>query len=327
MTNIRPFEQTEADYQALVDLEKAIWPENHPSVAEWQHYDSTIEPRYFWERWMIDGDDGLIAYGNCSETWWSYRPGKYRVDVWVHPDFERQGLGTKIYDHLMERLAARDLKPNWLTSNARDTKPQAIRFLEKRDYQAVMRWVSSELQLTNVNPAAYEPLFQKLEQTGIQVKTVAELSQTDANWQRKIYDLDWACAQDEPQPDALTQEPLEKYVKQYFEGPSFWPEGWFIAVANDEHYVGLTALEKNDDEPEKLGSGFTGVLRDYRRRGVATALKVRAIQLAQTVGAASIKTGNEENNPMYQLNLSLGFEPLYSLLAFEKRDGDTGTAA
>ena len=64
---------------------------------------------------------------------------------------------------------------------------------------------------------------------------------------------------------------------------------------------------------------MTGVLRTYRRMRIATALKVRTIEFAQTYGAQWIETSNEENNPMLQLNLRVGFQPAPAWLSFEKR--------
>ena len=58
-----------------------------------------------------------------------------------------------------------------------------------------------------------------------------------------------------------------------------------------------------------LETGLTGVRREYRRRGIATALKVMALQFARENGYTEIVTDNEENNPMFQINLQLGFEP------------------
>jgi mycothiol synthase len=58
-------------------------------------------------------------------------------------------------------------------------------------------------------------------------------------------------------------------------------------------------------------TGYTGVLRAYRGRGVATALKVAAVQWARARGMAYIYTGNDLTNaPMLAINSQLGFEPL-----------------
>ncbi len=77
----------------------------------------------------------------------------------------------------------------------------------------------------------------------------------------------------------------------------------------------------NPANPSKVYVGVTGVARAYRRRGIATVLKLRTIQFAQEVGARWIETENEENNPMYQLNLKLGFRPIPAWLVYEKKLG------
>ena len=47
-----------------------------------------------------------------------------------------------------------------------------------------------------------------------------------------------------------------------------------------------------------------------------------SIEFAQAYGAQWIETSNEENNPMLQLNLRLGFQPAPAWLSFEKRLDD-----
>lgn len=53
---------------------------------------------------------------------------------------------------------------------------------------------------------------------------------------------------------------------------------------------------------------MTGVIRDYRKRGIATALKVRALTYAKERGAPAVRTWNEVNNDgMLGINFRLGF--------------------
>ena len=48
---------------------------------------------------------------------------------------------------------------------------------------------------------------------------------------------------------------------------------------------------------------------NYRRQGIATALKIYAFKKLLKIGIKQIRTDNEENNPMYLINVSLGFTP------------------
>ena len=53
---------------------------------------------------------------------------------------------------------------------------------------------------------------------------------------------------------------------------------------------------------------FTGTLPEYRGRGIATALKVRAGALAHSLGIRLLVTANRvENAPILAVNRALGF--------------------
>ncbi len=81
-----------------------------------------------------------------------------------------------------------------------------------------------------------------------------------------------------------------------------------MAVRNDL-MVGLSSLVKRGGATTVLGTGGTGVLPAFRRQGLATRLKLKAIGYARELGTMWITTDNEENNPMYGLNRQLGFAP------------------
>lgn len=98
------------------------------------------------------------------------------------------------------------------------------------------------------------------------------------------------------------------------------PELWLIALDGDA-YIGMTSLFKSGDGIEMLETGLTGVHRDYRRRGLTVTLKCQAIELAQRLGANLIQTYNEENNPMFHLNLRLGFQAQSAEVDWEKALG------
>jgi GNAT superfamily N-acetyltransferase len=124
--------------------------------------------------------------------------------------------------------------------------------------------------------------------------------------------------QDMPAGGTRTYQPFETFVRSVFEYPGFLPEIFFVAV-DKGRYVGQSDLVDEKQDREHLGTGYTGVHPDYRRRGIATALKVRCIQAAKELGVKTISTGNDQTNPMYQLNLQLGFRPMPGELLFEMK--------
>src|SRR5258708_37259465 len=62
--------------------------------------------------------------------------------------------------------------------------------------------------------------------------------------------------------------------------PYVLPEAYFIA-RHGELYAGVSDVSLFEAVPGGLTQGFTGVRREYRRHGIATTLKLRAIEYAR----------------------------------------------
>jgi GNAT superfamily N-acetyltransferase len=79
-------------------------------------------------------------------------------------------------------------------------------------------------------------------------------------------------------------------------------------IAVDEGaYVGQSNLWRSNI-PGTLNTGFTGVLREHRGRGLATALKVRVLARARELGCDRVLTWNDATNAgMLGINQRLGF--------------------
>ena len=62
-------------------------------------------------------------------------------------------------------------------------------------------------------------------------------------------------------------------------------------------------------------NSLTGVHRDYRGKGLALAVKLKAIDYAKQKGAKFIRTHNDSNNmPMLNVNQKLGYEKMPGLI-------------
>ena len=99
---------------------------------------------------------------------------------------------------------------------------------------------------------------------------------------------------------------FEQWRAHEIDRPTRRPELCFIALAGDE-VIGYAALQLFGDEAHH---GLTATRRDWRRRGVATALKRAEIAAAKRAGLRRLLTESEERNePMRRLNEKLGFVP------------------
>lgn len=316
MVDIQPSEKVDADYAAYVAIRNAIWPHHPTTVEEAQHWDRTRDPAYEYHSFKILCDGKVVGICVWLEPWWAARPGKYYIEILIHPDYERQGMGSAAYEFLMAELDERD--PVILESQTREDKPHAVRFLEQRGFKLDMRLPRSELEVASFDFECFAALRGRMHALGVQITTLAELQREDSEWQRKMWDLDWELAQDVPSTDPFTRQPFDVFVERTLGAPNFLPDAQFIAI-DDGRWVGMSALWKSLGDPKRLHTGFTGVARTHRRKGVATAMKVEAIRFARVYGAEIIDTDNEENNPMYQLNLQLGFQPRPAILFYRRQ--------
>ena len=320
--NIRPFNPTDAEYEAAVALVNTLYPDTQPrSARDWRHFDESRNPKRFFQR-LVAVDDGgsLLALGEIAEPRSEAVPGKYYVDMDILP--AAVGIAQQLFDRLFEQIADREPKPTALLGSAREDQRQLVDFWLGQGFARVMRFPTSEIDLTTFDAAPYAGLIEKLAAQGICLYTLADVMPRDPQWKQKLYELDWEIEQDVPQPDPPTQEPMEEFEK-YFERPSFRADSFFIAVdeASDEPggtYAGISVISVRSEKPERVDVGVTGVARAYRRRGIATALKLKTFEFAESIGARYIGTDNEENNPMYELNMQLGFKPKPAWLDFEK---------
>ncbi len=121
---------------------------------------------------------------------------------------------------------------------------------------------------------------------------------------------------DEDIPGSAGVQTFEQWRAHEIDKPTRRPEFCFLALAGDE-VVGYAALQIFGDEAHH---GLTATRRDWRRRGVASALKRAEIAAAKRAGFRRLVTESEERNePMRRLNEKLGFVPApeYSTLVMK----------
>jgi GNAT superfamily N-acetyltransferase len=300
---IRPFEPTDAEYEAVVAVNNATSPDYADTAAEWRHFDGVRDPKHKFQRYVAIVDGQIVGFSTYFQQGWAYHPRKFGVSVTVHPEYQGRGIGSALYDTALEALAAFD--PLLVRSRTREDWTRGVRFLRDRGFEEDMREWESRLDVAAFDPAPFAGAEDKMRQHGIAIKTMTELAD-DPDRDRKIYELDNDVARDVPSPDPFTPMEFERYQEMAFKNPGLMPDAWLIAVDGDK-YVGVSTLWKAEASPD-LYNGLTGVRRDYRRKGIALGLKLRNIAYAKQIGAPAIKTWNESNNrAMLSINEALGF--------------------
>ncbi|MCB0131190.1 MAG: GNAT family N-acetyltransferase [Caldilineaceae bacterium] len=326
MYTIRPFVGTDAEYTRLAEIANIIDPDEPVTPAEMRHYDQTRNSAYLYTRTVCvlsaaagsDEAGRIVGHSVVYVPYWAYVPGKYCVQIGVDPAYERQGIGTALYDHALTQLAGQTPPPAQLEATTRSDCPQGMHFLETRGFTQVMRWWHSVLDLSTFDPTPFADLRARLKAQGMKFCTAADLREWDPAWQQHIYELDREAFLDEPQPSPPTPISFDEYEKLVFNNPNFRAERFFLVVDGDQ-VVAMNELPINPADPSTIYTGFTGVKRSHRRRGLALALKVFGLEYLQSQEIRMVHSGNEESNPMYQINLRLGFQPTVARLAYNKK--------
>lgn len=309
---IRP--ATAEDYPAIEVLVQSALPNYRWTVESMTSFDAERAPhcKLGYLLAEVEGEIvGVIRYAQWADM---YHPQMFWVIVQVAPDFRRQGIGTKLYQALVTLLKPDN--PIAFKSTMYEGKIDALTFTQSLGFVEYSRRIESELQVQSFDGAPYQARIQAVENTGIQIKSLAELA-NDPEGDTKLFNLQWSTELDVPIAEILTKPTLEQWRIEVIDNSALLPSASFIALDGDD-YVGLTlTFATNEGECDV---DFTGTLTQYRRRGIALALKVRAIEWVQAQGYTLMQTTNDAvNTGMIAINRMLGFNPRPSRIQIEKR--------
>jgi GNAT superfamily N-acetyltransferase len=315
------------DYSSIAAVLRAVNPEWPITPEDLVRDDANREAKYHFAGFVAEileqGAGGLerrvVGVGTVGHNPFSHREDKYSVNVRVHPEYRRRGIGRGLYQTLLNHLEP--LKPGELVGFTREDWPEAVAFLERRGFHEVHRRFESHLKPSGVDLSRYAGLEDRIRAAGIEIKVFSEI--TDPERERKLYELDTETMQDVPFGEPVTLPSFEQFSKRELEGPSFLPDGIFIALKDGE-FVGLSSLGR-DPEADFVYIRMTGVKRAYRGLGLAKALKIRGVQYALEHGDLEIRTTNDPDNAgMLKINQEMGFVSRPAFLRFSKMLEPTG---
>ena len=323
MYTIRPYKATtEEEYAALVAIHNAAWPEEPETIASWRFHNDRRPTDILHQRFVVESGGQLVTEGTYMELYWSTAPDKYEYGYSCLPAYEdRADLHQLIYEYVLAQLAER--QPKVLATDTREDRSSRVEWLNSQGFVVKMRFPISELDVTDFDFSRFHGAQERVAAAGVVILPLTELRERDSQWMEKLYEMIWEIEQDAPGIDPPKKEPFEEFAKR-FGSPNYWPEGWQMAIdpaAGDDGvgaYVGVSMLAKNPPMPQRIETGLTGVVRSHRRKGIALAIKLRAIKFAIQNGGTVIRTDNEENNPMLGINKMLGFVEIPAYLELVK---------
>lgn len=318
---IRPLE--ERDLEEVVAIHNATNPFDTLTLQDAHrdhtHWDST---RHFRLRLVAESSHSrliaetspsphLLATAEIAHSPRWFHPHHYRLDLRVHPTHQRQGIGDRLLTSLIEALQARHA--TLIRTEVPESSAGTIAFFTHRHFVEVQRIWESRLDVTQFDFSRFATAEDRAIAQAITFTTLdQEVAHNRDHALSELYALHSACRRDVPALDPPTDEPYEEFRDWWqtvgLVSHTHLPDGYLIAK-HGNRWVGQSGLWQDPADPHILNQGMTGVIREFRGRGIAMALKVRGLRLARVLGKRTISTGNDSlNAPMLRINDALGFQ-------------------
>jgi GNAT superfamily N-acetyltransferase len=268
------------DYAAWRQVRMAVVPrERTDSVASLR---AQAGPQL---QFLLAEVDGVLAGSGVVGK--SDLAGMGAVAARVLPDWRRRGVGTAILRVLAEQGA--EMGFDVVGSNVED--PGSVRFAQRHGFREVDRQVE-QVRSIGDEPAPRVP-------DGVVIVPVSE--------RRGLWRAAYRTVGAQAFQDMALTAPLDISLEQWERDWITDPDAMFVALADGE-VIGCAGLLPDADEPGRAEHALTAVRRDWRHRGVASALKRTCLAWAASHGVGEVYTWTQRgNDDMRALNTHLGF--------------------
>jgi RimJ/RimL family protein N-acetyltransferase len=154
-----------------------------------------------------------------------------------------------------------------------------------------------------------------MREQGIRCGAVADDGDPEI-WSR-CYEAQMAASEDIPRTGPFIRPTFEQFTG-WLSSPDFSAR-WYFTAKDGDRVIGMSNL-RFPPVQGNVWTGFTGVVREYRGRGVARAVKMALLKQAIDQNVPRVRTDNDEaNGPMLHINEELGYQRIPGILSFRKQ--------
>ena len=275
--------ESDADVEAYAAVANEAVPDDIPWDARKMRERREREPRRLYLLAEVEGGPVAVGFAGPSDN-----ADRGFVAPRVLPAARRRGIGTALLLRLADHLEQLGFEVAGAHVDGNDEG--SLAFARRFGFEESDRQVEQVRMLGDEPPAEPPP--------GVTFVTIAERPEL----LREAYPLGvqgWA--------DMATTEPVSISLEDWLADEATFPGGSFVALADGE-IVGYSGLSRLGDDPTAAEDGLTVVRRDWRRRGLATALKRAELAWAAANGIKEIVTWTQRGNEgMRAANERLGY--------------------
>jgi len=289
------------------------------TANEWREWEAIEEPKNLL-RVSIDAPDGRLAAGaDLGPGFFPRTDGTLFGGVNVMRAHRRKGLAKALLD-AVEGEARRAKAPRIL-GNTNVAFEGSLEWAQTHGYNEIGRRIESYVDVNTFDGGHLAAVVDRVEASGIHLATVTELlggrdSVAIERFWHDLWEAEAPMWEDVPWASPTPHWPYEKFKKMAVDSGKMVNDATIVAIDGGRIAAFTTTGKHGTDRGY---TWMTGTGRDYRGRGLATALKVKMLASAKAAGVRAMLTTNDEpNKAMRGINAKLGYVMLPATVELEK---------
>ncbi|MBV6456901.1 MAG: hypothetical protein HONBIEJF_00005 [Fimbriimonadaceae bacterium] len=305
--------ETRGQWERAVALRNMASPESPTTVERAMNFAAAIPDRVPRRRFLLSLNGKELAYVSVLQAYWFDDHELFDFDFYYGEEDTAAGSAVEFAEQTILELGGKRASC-WYRSDRERSRDALV----SRGYVEGQRNPVGMIHLSTFDPASWASHVSRIQRhADYSILTIAEYAERHPKtWRHEYWRLEMDLLADVPLPEPWKDIPFEDWEREIDANEQRWE--WMFFALHGDQIVGLTQLIPNQVDQSIMNTGLTGVRREHRRNGLATALKANAFTLAKEFGAERIYMDNEVNNPMYQLNLALGVRPIFEYVNTRK---------
>jgi GNAT superfamily N-acetyltransferase len=289
------------------------------TADEWREWEQLDPPKNLL-RVSVDAADGHLAGGaDLGPGFFPRTDGTLFGGVNVMRAHRRKGLGKALLDAM--EAEARTAKAPRILAGTSAAFAGSLEWAQMHGYREIGRRIESYVDVNTFDGRPLQDVVKRVEASGIRLATVTELlrgcdeAATEQFW-HDLWEAEAPIWDDVPWASPTPHWPYEKFRRMAVESGKMVKDATIVAL-DGERIAAFTTTGKQGTD--RGYTWMTGTGRDYRSRGLATALKVKMLASAKAAGLRAMLTTNDEpNKAMRGINAKLGYVMLPAHVELEK---------